>query len=97
MQNLDPNKEPKNEAPDLSMIKSAVAELNPGEVSEFIPTASGGVVAILQKRDPIDPAQYNTGKALFDARYLRGKQTIVLYDWLRDRRREAGMPIPTVS
>ncbi|HEV2096821.1 MAG TPA: hypothetical protein VGQ82_09990, partial [Chthoniobacterales bacterium] len=59
--------------------------------SEFIPTESGGLVAVLQKREPIDPAQYEQGKAIFDARFLRGKRTVVFYEWLRDRRHAAGV------
>ncbi len=44
--------EPKNESPDLIAIKNAVAEINPGGVSDFSPWEDGGVVAVLEKREP---------------------------------------------
>ena len=77
------------DAPDLPVIKSAVAELSPGEATDFVPTEKGGVVAVVEKREPIDPALYQQGKMLFDSRYLRGKRSVVFYEWLRDRRGEA--------
>ncbi|MBA2584886.1 MAG: peptidylprolyl isomerase [Chthoniobacterales bacterium] len=87
----EPDKPPKVDAPDLPLIKSAVGDLDPGDASEFIPTESGGLVAVLEKREPIDPAQYEQGKAIFDVRFLRGKRTVVFYEWLRDRRHAAGV------
>lgn len=86
-----PDKEPKKDDPDLPMIKNAVAEVDAGEVSEFVQTPTGGLVAILEKREPVDPAAYEKGKTAFDARYLRGKRSIVFYEWLRDRRQAAGI------
>src|SRR5581483_4965155 len=48
------NKEAKkNEPADLPAIKQLVAFLNPGDVSDFFPTAEGGFVAILEKREPL--------------------------------------------
>ena len=86
-------KEPEKDAPDLPAIKNAVAELNPGESTEFVPTDAGGLVAVLEKREPIDPAGYQMGKAYFDARYANGKRSIVFYEWLRDRRHAAGLEV----
>lgn len=77
------------DAPDLPAIKSAVAELSPGDATEFVPTETGGVVAVLEKREPVDPALYEQGKLLFEQRYVRNKRTIAFYEWLRDRRGNA--------
>lgn len=88
---LEKGKEPRNEAPDLPMLKNAVSELGPAEVSDFIPTPDGGLVAILEKREPVDPAAYQQGKVAFDQRYLRSKRSVVFYEWLRDRRQAAGI------
>jgi hypothetical protein len=73
------------------MIKNAVAELSPGEVSSVMPTATGGVIAIFEKREPIDMAAYQQARKDFDERYLRGKRMVAFYDWLRDRRMAAGI------
>jgi len=83
--------EPKNEPPDLTAIKNAVAEINPGNVSDFFPWEDGGVIAVLEKREPPDPTKYPESKAAFDQRYLGNKRTIVFHEWLRDRQRDAGL------
>jgi len=91
--NTEPGKPPPPEAPDLPMIKGVVSELNPGEASDFQPTETGGVVVVLEKREPPAPEGYAAGKESFNARFLRGKQEIAFYEWLRERRREAGVPL----
>jgi peptidyl-prolyl cis-trans isomerase D len=87
------DKEPKKDTPDLRAIKNAVAELSPGEVSELVPTENGGLIAVLEKRDPVDPAAYAQAKTTFEAPFLQRKQTIAFFEWLRERRREAGVAI----
>jgi len=83
--------EPKNEPSDLIAIKNAVAQIEPGSVSDFFPWEDGGVIAVLEKREPPDPAKYQESKATFDQRYLGNKRTIVFHEWLRDRQRDAGL------
>src|SRR6266446_5908374 len=75
--------------PDLVAIKNAVAQINPGDVSDFFPWEEGGVIAVLEKRDLADPAKYPEKKAAFDNRY----REIVFYEWLRDRQRDAGLQV----
>ena len=79
------------ETPDLQSIKGAVAELNAGEISQFTPTQNGGLLAIVEKRDPADPAGYEASKAMFAQRYVRGKREIAFHEWLREKREEAGL------
>ncbi|MFN2507525.1 MAG: peptidyl-prolyl cis-trans isomerase [Chthoniobacterales bacterium] len=88
---VEPEKQPEPETPDLPMIKSAVSALAPGEVSTLIPTQTGGIVAVLEKReepqtDPSDPA-----RNFFNLRFLKGKRDLAFHEWLRERRREAGV------
>lgn len=85
------------DAPDLAMIKHAVSDLQPGEVSSVVPTQSGGLIAVLEKREPIDPAAYQQGRKDFDERYLKSKRSIAFYDWLRDRRTAAGIQAVPVA
>jgi hypothetical protein len=68
-----------------------VSELSPGEVSEFVPTDKGGLVAVLEKREPVDPAAYAQAKDTFELPYIRQKLNIVFFEWLRERRRVAGV------
>src|SRR5438093_7053425 len=44
-------KEQKNRAPELLAVKGAVALLNPGDVSDFVPSGTDGFIAILEKRE----------------------------------------------
>jgi hypothetical protein len=81
--------EERKQPPDLIAIKNAVAQLNPGEVSDFFPLEEGGLIAVLEKREPGDPAKYPEKKATFDNRY----REIVFYEWLRDRQRDAGLQV----
>jgi hypothetical protein len=81
--------EKKPQSMDLFVIKNAAAQLQPGEVSDLAPSADGGLVVILEKRDPPDPAKYQENKAAFDEKYLRSKRMVVFYEWLQDRQRIA--------
>jgi hypothetical protein len=87
------DKEPKVDAPDLPMIKNAAREVNPGESSEYVPTAKGGLVVVVEKREPADPAGYAQAKTAFETNYIQAKRAIVFYDWLRDRRQAAKLQV----
>lgn len=86
-----PEEVKKPETPDLQTIKSAVRELNPGDASDFVSTATGGLVAIVEKREPGDPAGYAAAKATFEKNYLQSKRMVVFDEWLHERRRAAGL------
>jgi hypothetical protein len=93
-------KEKKPEIPDLQTIKSAVRELNPGDASDFVSTVNGGLVAVVENREPGDPAGFAAAKATFEKNYLQSKRMVVFDEWLHDRRRAAGVqqpPPPTVE
>ena len=92
IQKIEKDKPPKPvEAPDLPMIKNAVGELNPGDTTEFVATGTGGLIAVLEKREPVEPATYDEGRGLFESQYLQRKRAIVFYEWLQDRRHAAGL------
>jgi len=90
-----PGQEAPPQAPDLQMIKGIVSEMNPGEVSEFVPTPTGGMVTVLERREEPDAAAYEQGKGMLVTRLQRARQDVAFYEWLRERRREAGVPEPT--
>jgi len=83
--------EKKPDAADLPSIKSAVRELNPGDATEFVSTPTGGLVAVLESRDPGDPAGFAQAKTSFEKNYLQSKRMVVFDEWLRERRRAAGI------
>jgi hypothetical protein len=89
---LEPGKEqPQPESPDMQMIKSSLVELNPGEVTEFLPTAGGGVVAILERRAQPEAGAYEQTRSSFNARFLNSRKQIAFAEWLKERRRDAGV------
>ncbi len=83
--------EKKPDVPDLASIKSALRELNPGDASDFVSTQTGGLVVVLESREPGDPAGFAAAKAMFEKNYLQSKRMVVFDEWLHDRRRAAGL------
>jgi hypothetical protein len=87
----DENNEPNKQSPELLAIKNAVALMNPGDVSDFVPSGTDGVIAILEKRESPGDAAGKEKRAAFEKRMLENKQRIVLIEWLRDRQQDAGL------
>jgi hypothetical protein len=79
------------QSPELITIKNAVAFLNPGDVSDFMPSGTDGLVAILEKREPLGDATAGEKRASFEKKMLENKERIVLVEWLRDRQQAAGL------
>jgi peptidyl-prolyl cis-trans isomerase D len=82
---------PKEQSADIMLVKNAAAQLQPGEVSDFAPWIDGGIIVLLEKREPPDPAKYQETKAKFEEDMLKRNRTIVFYEWLRSRQRDAGV------
>lgn len=87
---LAPGKADK-ESPDLQLIKRAATDLHVGEVSEFFPTSEGGFIAIMEKNEPPDEARTRDKKAAFEELYTGNKRKLIFFEWLRDRRTDAGV------
>jgi peptidyl-prolyl cis-trans isomerase D len=81
--------EQKKQSPELLSIKDAVALLNPGDVTDFMPSGTDGLIAILEKREPL--AEADEKKAAFAKRILDNKERIVVVEWLHDRQQAAGL------
>jgi len=86
-----PTPEPKNEAPDMPSIKQAASQLSPGGVSDYLSTPTGGLIVVLEKRETLDPAKFEKSRATIESRALQNRSQVVFYEWLRERRREAGV------
>jgi peptidyl-prolyl cis-trans isomerase D len=83
--------EQEQQSPELLTIKNAVAFLQAGDVTEYVPSGTDGLIAILEKREPLGGASAGEKKAAFEKRILENKERIVLVEWLRDRQRAAGL------
>ena len=84
-------KEQKEQPSELPAVKDAVALLNPGDVTDFVPSGNDGFIAILEKRESLADAKAGEKKAAFEKRILDNKERIVLVEWLRDRQQAAGL------
>jgi hypothetical protein len=85
------DKEPKEESPEMLTIKNAVAYLNAGELTDFLPAGDSGLIAVLEKREPSTDAANSEKKAAFEKRLLNNRRQIVFYEWLRERQQAAGV------
>src|SRR5437762_2040586 len=83
--------EQKKQSPELLTIKDSVALLNAGDVTDFVPSGTDGLIAILEKREPLADTSGANKKAAFEKRILQNKERIVLVEWLRDRQQAAGL------
>ena len=81
----------KSEPTDMMIIKNVAGQLQPGDVSDFTPWIDGGLIVVLEKREPPDPAKYAEAKAKFEDRYLKAAREYVFEEWLRDCQRSAGL------
>jgi len=76
---------------EMMMAKNMAAGLQAGEVSDFAPGIDGGVIVIMDKREPPDPAKYQESKAKFEQQYLKTARDYTFSEWLRDRQRAADL------
>jgi len=77
---------PKDAKPDLQQLAAKSMEMKEGQLSEFIPTATGGCLLLVEKRVPLDDAKFATIQAKLASDLLSRKQTIAFLEWLRLRR-----------
>jgi hypothetical protein len=90
-QEIPAGKEQKSQSSEVLAIKEAVALLNSDDVTDFVPSSTDGLIAILEKREPLTDASAGEKKAAFEKRILKNKERIVLVEWLRDRQQAAGL------
>ena len=75
----------------MPRIKQAASDLSPGDVSDYLGTPNGGLIVILEKRETVAPAEFEKSRVLIEQQALQNRSQIVFYEWLRERRRAAGV------
>ena len=85
----------KNEPPGFQAIKNATSMMSPGDVSDFIPVEKGGMIAVLDKRAPADPAGFEEAKNQYEKQVLEQSRVRAFIEWLRDRRKAADVVVGT--
>lgn len=80
---------PKEDVPAQDVIMQQTVNLGDKQLSEFTPTDAGGLLVYVEKREPIDEAQFEKDKAVQMPRYEQQKRVEVFQEWLRTRREAA--------
>jgi hypothetical protein len=71
--------------PDAQAIMRVAGELSEGQVSEFEPTAGGGVIVHLDKKVPIDEAAFEKEKPTLADDLRSQKEELIFRDWMAAR------------
>ena len=81
----------KDESPDLPTIKQSASSLSPGGVSDYVSTPTGGLIVVLEKREEPGRRSLKNRATSSRAELCTNRSQVVFYEWLRDRRRAAGV------
>ncbi len=84
-------KEPKSDQPDASVIVGRAAEMAVNELSEFLPTGTGGLLVHVDKRQPVDETAFEQEKPMLVQGLERYKREAVFQEWLKARRQAANV------
>ena len=82
--------EPKMDQPDAQEIMGRATEMNEGDLSEFVPTAAGGLLLHIDKHLPVDEAGFEKEKPMIVNNLDRIKKEAAFQQWLKGRRSAAG-------
>ena len=82
--------DPKMDQPDAREIMGRSAEMNEGELSDFTPTQTGGLLIHIDKRLPVDEAGFEKEKTMIATNIDRMKKEAAFQQWLKSRRSAAG-------
>ncbi len=85
--------DPKRDQPDAALVKQQAAEMAEGQLSEFLPTAKGGLVLHIDRRLPIDETAFAKEKPKLQEQLQQQKGEEVFEDWLRNRRTVAKIQV----
>ena len=72
--------EQKKQSPELLTIKEAVVLLNPGDVTDFMPSGTDGLIAILEKREPLGDARPGRKRQPSKREFLRTRSVLFLWN-----------------
>lgn len=79
----------------LALARRLAMQLKIGEVSPFVPTAGGGVIAFLDSRQAPDRKTYGDAEAQLRAEMLNQARYAALEEWVRWRSTSSGTAMPT--
>jgi peptidyl-prolyl cis-trans isomerase D len=83
--------------PDAAVLVRLSVGLQPGQASDFVPTADGGLIAYLEKRAPAAAVQAAVLRAPLAAQMLAEQRQALFSDWLTAQDRRKGSSAPAFS
>ena len=85
-----PSADNKMDQPDAREIMGRSREMNEGELSDFTPTQTGGLLIHIDKRLPVDEAGFEKQKPMLANQIDGIKKNAAFQQWLKSRRSAAG-------
>jgi peptidyl-prolyl cis-trans isomerase D len=83
--------QPSLESPDAREIITASVELPEGQMSDFVPTAEGGLLVHVDKRHPAEDEQFTKEQQTLAESLGEAKREAAFQDWLNERRAAANV------
>ncbi|MEO7318959.1 MAG: peptidyl-prolyl cis-trans isomerase [Chthoniobacteraceae bacterium] len=87
---FSPAEQPKADQPDAREIMGRSFEMNEGELSDFSPTGTGGLLIHIDKRLPVDESGFEKEKTMIANSLEETRKMAALQQWLKERRIAAG-------
>lgn len=81
----------------LALIRRLAMIIKPGQVSDFIPTESGGMIGSVDSRQPADRKTYGDMEAQIEAKMLSNARSVAFQEWIRNRSVSAGTALPQTA
>lgn len=78
----------------LRTLQRTVAEMEAGEISQFLPNRDGGYVLYLEARKPVEPAQMAEGLPEFAENVRQYRQNQAFDMWFRKAAEESALVLP---
>ena len=83
--------EPKMDQPDARDVMMRSSDLAVGELSDFVPTQTGGLLIYIDKRLPVDESNFDKEKTRIVEGIERMLTEAAFQQWLKERRGLAGL------
>jgi peptidyl-prolyl cis-trans isomerase D len=83
---FSPTEPPKPDLADGRLILGQTFEMNDGQLSSPVDTATGALIIYLEKRLPVDEQKFEGEKKMLAENISRGKRDAAFELWLKDRR-----------
>ena len=83
--------DPKMDQPDAREVMMRSSDLTVAQLSDFVPTQTGGLLIYVDKRLPVDESNFEKEQPMIAANIERMLQESAFQQWLKERRGLAGL------